>query len=459
MEQQLPAELDTIELIPQDASQKLKDLFPTGSQFKINKVSTEGSEADFSVEITVGKNKYSGLCSKYGTPIKQWELKRQKPFLLNFFWDGAPIEQWELERGGETISITFQQSSFVEDRIWFPWFLKTVLICDKQYTFINGSKYTGELKDDKRHGKGVCTFANGSEYDGDWKDGKENGHGKYTWKNGDIYDGGFKDNKRHGKGIYTFAADGSNYVGYWKDGKRNGRGKLTWENGNIYEGDWQDDKMMTSSNKPKEQNKIETLVLRSKEIGKEDGALKYENDKFIPSGKSVEVAVCENSAEALAAIEKFIKNNKENITEENSKCRIVFRQHGGAVGDNDMSIDSESAKKILENLASAGFKEIIISDLACHGGTAHHFLEVAQDFANERGVVIRVRSAPENRACINGIKMSKTDGGTERLTTVTLGTDGPGKSRELKVFTPEPTEVSNPELISLKCKEEEKISK
>jgi preprotein translocase subunit SecB len=56
MEQQLPVELDEIELIPQNAPQKLKNLFPTGSQFKINKVSNEGSEADFSVEITVTAN-------------------------------------------------------------------------------------------------------------------------------------------------------------------------------------------------------------------------------------------------------------------------------------------------------------------------------------------------------------------------------------------------------------------
>jgi hypothetical protein len=110
-----------------------------------------------------------------------------------------------------------------------------------------------------------------------------------------------------------------------------------------------------------------------------------------------------------------------------------------------MSIDSGSAKKILKMLVDAGFTEIKISDLACSGGTAYHFLKVAQDFANKHGVVIRVRSAPEDRICVDGIKVNEIDG-TERLTQRTIGTDGSWKPRELKVFTPQPksANVVNP---------------
>ncbi len=46
---------------------------------------------------------------------------------------------------------------------------------------INGDwkekKYTGEMKDGKWHGRGICVTANGDRYEGDWKDGKEHGRG------------------------------------------------------------------------------------------------------------------------------------------------------------------------------------------------------------------------------------------------------------------------------------------
>jgi hypothetical protein len=59
---------------------------------------------------------------------------------------------------------------------------------------------------------------------------------------------------------------------------------------------------------------------------------------------------------------------------------------------------------------------------------------------------------------VSGIKVSKIDG-TERLAIVTLGTNGSGKKRDLKVFTPESANVDNPELTNLKRKEEEKSRK
>ncbi len=625
MEQQnkKPIEAEEIKLdIPQDVSQdlnadalqKLKDLFPAGSQFNITKDSTEGSEADFSVEITVGDNKYSGLCSKDGTPIEEWKLERGKELEIKITFQEKSdlfkitvqsqeeLATFQTESGGQFIDGSGQlvlgsgkftdglykddkyNGEFLDNKLhgkgkctfadgsiyegdWQDNKLHgkgkrtfaggSIYEGDWQdnkfhgkgtYTFADGEKYEGDWQDDKKHGKGTYTLADGEKYDGCWQDGKLDGKGIYTWKNGNIYDGDWKDNQKHGKGIFTYPdgsiyegdwkdgqrhgrgiftypdgekyegdwqddkkhgkgkhtevdgsiyegdwkdgkkhgkgiytypdgsiyegdwkdnklngkgkrtfADGSIYEGDWKDNQRHGKGICTYPDGSIYEGDWKDDKMMTSSNKPKEKNEIDTLELRSKEIDEENRALKYKNDKFLLGGKPVEVAVCENSAGALAAIEKFIKN-KKNITEENSKCRIVFNQHGNATGLNDMSIDSESAKKILKILVDARFTEIKISDLACKGGTAHHFLEVAQDVANEHGVVIGVRSAPKDRTCVGGIKVSKTDGG-KRLAIVTLGTDGSGKSRELKVFTPESANVGNPELTNLKCKEEEKSSK
>ena len=37
--------------------------------------------------------------------------------------------------------------------------------------------YEGELKDDKRHGKGTHIWDNGDKYEGEWFDEKKNGQG------------------------------------------------------------------------------------------------------------------------------------------------------------------------------------------------------------------------------------------------------------------------------------------
>ena len=57
-------------------------------------------------------------------------------------------------------------------------------------TYPDGSKYQGEWKDGKPHGKGTYTFKsgdslrNGSTYQGDWENGFRNGYGTYTWSDG-----------------------------------------------------------------------------------------------------------------------------------------------------------------------------------------------------------------------------------------------------------------------------------
>ena len=72
-----------------------------------------------------------------------------------------------------------------------------------------GDKYTGEWKNDKRHGQGTYTHANGAKYVGNFKDDKSHGQGTYTYADGAKYVGNFKDEKYHGQGTYI-----------WPEGKR-----------------------------------------------------------------------------------------------------------------------------------------------------------------------------------------------------------------------------------------------
>ena len=40
--------------------------------------------------------------------------------------------------------------------------------------------YEGELKDNKRQGKGMHFWPNGDKYEGEWNEGKKEGKGKFT---------------------------------------------------------------------------------------------------------------------------------------------------------------------------------------------------------------------------------------------------------------------------------------
>jgi hypothetical protein len=61
----------------------------------------------------------------------------------------------------------------------------------------------------------------------------KNGYHIYTYENGSKYEGEWKDNKRHGKGIF-YDSDGSkHYEGYWKSNKKHLYGIAYWSNGNV----------------------------------------------------------------------------------------------------------------------------------------------------------------------------------------------------------------------------------
>ena len=57
------------------------------------------------------------------------------------------------------------------------------------------------------------------------------------------YEGQWKMGKRHGKGGYYYS-DGGSYVGDWLDDRIQGKGVSHYSNGNMYEGDWVDQRAL-----------------------------------------------------------------------------------------------------------------------------------------------------------------------------------------------------------------------
>ena len=101
------------------------------------------------------------------------------------------------------------------------------------FYYPNGSRYIGEWKNGKRHGKGrIVKYSgiidkkwsfNGSEYNGEWKNDKEDGVGTLIGVDFDSkYIGEWKNGKRHGKGRYIFMGV-FDYEGEWENGKMHGR--------------------------------------------------------------------------------------------------------------------------------------------------------------------------------------------------------------------------------------------
>jgi hypothetical protein len=131
---------------------------------------------------------------------------------------------------------------------------------------INGDRYSGEWKDNQRHGKGTHYYKkSGHKYMGEWENDKRHGYGtlsipeagsiqretsqslfasksKHSSTNEmaklvKVYTGSWKDDRKHGHGTY-FYSDGSVYEGNWYQDMRQGWGRQTYADGSVYEGEW-----------------------------------------------------------------------------------------------------------------------------------------------------------------------------------------------------------------------------
>ena len=107
--------------------------------------------------------------------------------------------------------------------------------------YSNGDRYHGQIRNGRRHGRGVFTWPSGDRYEGDFVNGKRTGRGVYTWPSGDRYEGDFVNGKRTGRGVYTWPS-GNRYEGDFVNGKRTGRGVFTYADGRRWEGGFRDGK-------------------------------------------------------------------------------------------------------------------------------------------------------------------------------------------------------------------------
>ena len=69
------------------------------------------------------------------------------------------------------------------------------------FTFANGDKYVGELKNDEFHGQGTLIIPSLGTYVGNFGNGTMHRQGTFIWENGNKYVGEFYSNKVTGNGI------------------------------------------------------------------------------------------------------------------------------------------------------------------------------------------------------------------------------------------------------------------
>eukprot|EP00659_Diplonema_papillatum_P017134 gene17134-26299_t len=118
---------------------------------------------------------------------------------------------------------------------------------DFNKNYPNGDKYRGEaIESGLYHGKGTFTWANGDRYSGAWTKGRIEGTGVLTKQAaeglpGFTYTGDFKDGKRQGKGLCVYDESGVRYEGDWQADERHGAGEHVDATGFKYTGSFSRD--------------------------------------------------------------------------------------------------------------------------------------------------------------------------------------------------------------------------
>lgn len=120
----------------------------------------------------------------------------------------------------------------------------------------NGDKYVGNFLNGVKHGTGTLFKPNGATQTGQWREGEyagekiaaqlgcikgdcQRGTGTYIFKNGAKYTGDMLNERPHGKGKAEYA-NGERYEGEWSGGYFNGYGTLYLVDGGKVSGYWRE---------------------------------------------------------------------------------------------------------------------------------------------------------------------------------------------------------------------------
>lgn len=101
----------------------------------------------------------------------------------------------------------------------------------------DGTTYIGELKGQKKHGKGRLVDHKGDVYEGEFYNDNIEGFGMFKGSDGTEYEGNWKFGQQHGFGKELWPDD-SYYEGQYKAGLKHGKGKYYWADGSWYDGEW-----------------------------------------------------------------------------------------------------------------------------------------------------------------------------------------------------------------------------
>ena len=185
---------------------------------------------------------------------------------------------------------------------------------------------------------------------------------------------------------------------YYADSKgvkvKHGKGKYYFKNGDIYEGKWKDGKFSLPQKAPKKQADSKVIVFSF-----------YDNEKSAQSltkytNKNAEIYTLKESI-TPNYIEQFPfpEINKTSI------LKLVFNCHGNKNGTNELGIEKNTAKLVLQKIIDIGIVNISISDHSCYGSIGRAFAEAFQGLSKENktnNITLNVINSSNNKSVIGG---------------------------------------------------------
>ncbi|XP_066545909.1 MORN repeat-containing protein 3 [Amia ocellicauda] len=178
--------------------------------------------------------------------VKEWDRKAQKSGSRHTVYavngDEYTGDWQDNKKHGKGTQI-YKKTGAIYDGDWEcgKWSGKGTLSLPDPNTGEYVKVYSGDWKNDKKHGFGTNFYNESAYYEGEWRRGERCGWGRMDYENGDIYEGEWLGDKHNGQGLFQLA-NGNRYEGTWKDGKKHGPGKFFYlDKGQLYEGVWVED--------------------------------------------------------------------------------------------------------------------------------------------------------------------------------------------------------------------------